>query len=73
MPPLASVGPILTALREETGETVSFAKLQRAEARYLDESRHTVRYSLVVGDARDRERKGPAELSAAECAGALSP
>ncbi|SRR6266545_2711157 len=51
--PLAErVAPVLTDLRDATGETVIFGKRVEDRGVYLDvlESRHTVRYTARIGD-----------------------
>ncbi|MDQ4060884.1 MAG: IclR family transcriptional regulator [Pseudomonadota bacterium] len=48
------VGPVLAVLRDETGETVLFGKLQQGQAIYLDivESRQSIRYTARAGDLK---------------------
>jgi DNA-binding IclR family transcriptional regulator len=54
-PILERLGPTLSQLRDDTGETVVVAKLQGARVVYLDvfESRQTIRYGAQIGDVRD--------------------
>lgn len=48
------VGPVLSALRDETGETVLLGKLQRAQVVYLEifEGTQSIRYTASSGDLK---------------------
>jgi IclR family transcriptional regulator, acetate operon repressor len=54
VPVLATIQPTLSALRDETGETVVLAKRQGDEMTYVDvyESARTVRWSTVAGEIK---------------------
>ncbi|MDX5361560.1 MAG: IclR family transcriptional regulator [Alphaproteobacteria bacterium] len=53
-PLLRKIAPLMTALRDRTGETVVMGKRQGGEAVYLDviEGTHTIRYSAQSGQTR---------------------
>ena len=54
--PIASrVSPVLQALRDESGETIVFAKRRDTHVIYLDvlESPHRIRYSAQIGEVRE--------------------
>ena len=53
-PVLERIGPVLTALQANTGETVILGKRQGAAVTYLEvvESRQTIRYAAKAGDIK---------------------
>lgn len=54
-PIAARVSPLLQALRDDSGETIVFAKRRGTHVVYLDvlESPHRIRYSAQIGEVRE--------------------